>query len=140
LDVCAKGGVADRVQLTGLLDKAQMKEMLAIADAWVLPSQAENFGLAVVEAMAGGLPVLITDRVNISPSIKAAGAGVVVSLGVDSLLQGMVEIHSLTAAQRRGMGGQGRELCRQDYAWDHIAQRVTEMYSELADRSRRRIP
>src|SRR5204863_6742385 len=48
LDVCGKGGVADRVQLTGLLDKAQMNEVLAIADAWVLPSHAENFGLAVV--------------------------------------------------------------------------------------------
>src|SRR5204862_4043630 len=124
-----KGGVADRVQLTGLLDKAQMNEVLAIADAWVLPSHAENFGLAVVEAMASGLPVLITDRVNIWPSIKAAGAGVVVPLGVDPLLDGMLQVSRLTSAERRALGEQGRELCREHYAWDRIAQRVTEMYS-----------
>jgi glycosyltransferase involved in cell wall biosynthesis len=138
LDVCKRGGVADRVQLTGLLDKAKMKEALAIADAWVLPSHAENFGLAVVEAMASGLPVLITDRVNISPSIRAAGAGVVVPLGLDALVDGMLEVSRLTAPERRVMGAQGRKLCIEDYGWDRIAQRVSAMYSRLVERSGRR--
>ena len=47
------------------------------ADAFVLPSHQENFGIAVVEALACGLPVLISDKVNIWPDIVHDQAGIV---------------------------------------------------------------
>ncbi|HEY2713381.1 MAG TPA: glycosyltransferase [Chthoniobacterales bacterium] len=51
----------------------------AAAEAFILPSHQENFGIAVVEALACGLPVLISDRVNIWREIEANGAGYVES-------------------------------------------------------------
>jgi glycosyltransferase involved in cell wall biosynthesis len=47
------------------------------ADAFILPSHQENFGIAVAEALSCGLPVLISDKVNIWREIQGAGAGLV---------------------------------------------------------------
>jgi glycosyltransferase involved in cell wall biosynthesis len=47
------------------------------SEAFVLPSHQENFGIAVAEALSCGLPVLISDKVNIWREIEADGAGLV---------------------------------------------------------------
>jgi glycosyltransferase involved in cell wall biosynthesis len=66
----------DRVTWTGLLESPELRfGALHAADVFVLPSHSENFGLAVVEALARGLPVLISERVNIWRGIVEDGAG-----------------------------------------------------------------
>ncbi len=62
---------------TGMLTGDLKWGALRAADAFILPSHQENFGLAVVEALACGTPVLISDRVNIWREILADGAGLV---------------------------------------------------------------
>jgi len=62
---------------TGMLRGNQKWGALAAADAFILPSSQENFGIAVVEALAVGTPVLISDRINIWREIKEDGAGIV---------------------------------------------------------------
>jgi glycosyltransferase involved in cell wall biosynthesis len=60
-----------------MLEGSMKQGALASADAFVLPSHQENFGMSVVEALAAGLPVLISDRVNIWREIDADDAGFV---------------------------------------------------------------
>src|SRR4051812_32627775 len=62
-------GVNSRIVFTGMLDGELKQSALMNADAFILPSHQENFGMAVVEAMAAGVPVLISDRVNTSAQI-----------------------------------------------------------------------
>ncbi len=69
--------LCDRVVFTGMLEGAVKRGAFQAADAFVLPSHQENFGIAVVEALAAGLPVLISNRVNIWREIEADGAGYV---------------------------------------------------------------
>ena len=76
-DLAARLDVADQVLFTGMLSGDVKLGLLANAEAFVLPSHQENFGLAVVEALATGLPVLISDRVNIWREIDADRAGYV---------------------------------------------------------------
>jgi glycosyltransferase involved in cell wall biosynthesis len=70
-------GVAERVVWPGMLDHDRKWGAFFCAEAFVLPSHQENFGVAVAEALSCGVPVLISDKVNIWREIAAAGAGLV---------------------------------------------------------------
>jgi glycosyltransferase involved in cell wall biosynthesis len=70
-------GLGQRVTWTGLLMDDFKWGAFHAAQAFVLPSHQENFGVAVVEALACGVPVLLSNQVNIWPEIEQAGAGFV---------------------------------------------------------------
>jgi glycosyltransferase involved in cell wall biosynthesis len=65
----------DSILFSGMLTGDIKWGALAAAEAFVLPSHQENFGIAVVEALACGTPVLISNKINIWREIEADGAG-----------------------------------------------------------------
>ena len=65
------------ITFTGMLTGSLKWGAFSAADAFILPSHQENFGIAVVEALACGTPVLISNKVNIWREIAAAEAGYV---------------------------------------------------------------
>jgi glycosyltransferase involved in cell wall biosynthesis len=67
--------VSPRVIFPGMLEGALKRGAFANADAFILPSHQENFGMSVVEALSHGVPVLISDKVNIWREIEADRAG-----------------------------------------------------------------
>jgi glycosyltransferase involved in cell wall biosynthesis len=67
--------VSPRVIFAGMLEGALKRGAFENADAFILPSHQENFGMSVVEALSYGLPVLISDKVNIWREIEADRAG-----------------------------------------------------------------
>jgi glycosyltransferase involved in cell wall biosynthesis len=70
-------GLTDRITWTGMLTGDPKWGAYRAANAFILPSHSENFGIVVVEALSCGVPVLITDKVNIWAEIIEAGAGMV---------------------------------------------------------------
>jgi glycosyltransferase involved in cell wall biosynthesis len=88
-------GLASRIAWTGMISGATKWGALRTAEAFVLPSHQENFGIAVAEALAVGLPILISDKVNIWREIQADGAGIVKEdtlEGTCKLLQSYVDM------------------------------------------------
>jgi glycosyltransferase involved in cell wall biosynthesis len=71
----AKAGIADRVHWPGMITGDAKWGAFYAAEAFILPSHQENFGIAVAEAMACGTPVLLSDKVNIAEEIASDGAG-----------------------------------------------------------------
>jgi len=71
--------IGSRIVFTGMLQGEMKQGAFACADAFILPSHQENFGMSVVEALGAGLPVLISERVNIWREIDADRAGYVES-------------------------------------------------------------
>ncbi len=70
-------GIANRIHWPGMLKGDAKWGAYRGAEAFILPSHQENFGIVVAEAMACGTPVLITNKVNIWREVEAAGAGLV---------------------------------------------------------------
>jgi glycosyltransferase involved in cell wall biosynthesis len=102
--------LTNRVVFTGMLEGSMKQGAFANAEAFVLPSHQENFGISVVEALAVSVPVLISNRVNIWREIEADRAGYVESddlAGTTRLLQRWVD----TAPAEREMIRQNARRC-----------------------------
>ncbi len=70
-------GIADRVSWPGMLTGKLKWGAFRASEVFLLPSHQENFGIVVAEALSCGLPVLISDKVNIWREIESARAGFV---------------------------------------------------------------
>jgi glycosyltransferase involved in cell wall biosynthesis len=92
--------VSPRVIFAGMLEGVLKQGALENADALILPSHQENFGMAVVEALSYRVPVLISDRVNIWREIEADGAGYVESDDLAGTTR-MIERWSRTPPEQR---------------------------------------
>ena len=84
-ELIAQHGLTDRVVFTGLVSGSEKVAALADADLLALPSYHENFGLVVVEALAAGTPVVLSDQVGLYPDVVEAGVGGVVPLDAKKL-------------------------------------------------------
>lgn len=96
--------VAERITWTGMLNGDAKWGAYAAAEAFVLTSHTENFGIVIAEALACGLPVLISDKVNIWREVERCGAGLVegdTAAGATSLLQRWIELSDLDRTHMR---------------------------------------
>jgi hypothetical protein len=75
-------GIADRILWAGFLSGDDKVSAMSAASLFVLPSYSENFGIALVEAMAAGLPCVISDQVGIAVDAKEYDAGMVTTCEV----------------------------------------------------------
>jgi glycosyltransferase involved in cell wall biosynthesis len=101
-------GVESRIHWPGMLTGDVKWGAFRGAEAFILPSHQENFGIVVAEALACGTPTLISNKVNIWREVDAAGAGIVASddqSGVDGLVERFL---TLDANVRRRMRGAAR--------------------------------
>jgi glycosyltransferase involved in cell wall biosynthesis len=83
---------------------------LFCAEAFVLPSHQENFGVAVAEALSCGVPVLISDKVNIWREIAAAGAGLVDTDDLEGTRRLLVRWLALSNGAQQAMREPARRL------------------------------
>ena len=124
-------GLAARVRFVGHVDGEEKRRVLADADCFVLPSAHENFGLAVAEALAAGLPVIVTPGVALAPNVTAAGAGVVAEATEESVRSAVAWAADHPAALVE-MGQRAWRLARQDLSWHTTCARLAALYDELA--------
>ena len=122
-------GVADRISWPGMLRGEMKWGAFYSADAFILPSHQENFGIAVAEALGCGIPVLISDKVNIWREVRSHNAGLVApdtEEGTERLLR---EWLSLTPGQQRSMAEFARDLFVQRFTVDAMATDLIDVVS-----------
>jgi glycosyltransferase involved in cell wall biosynthesis len=122
--------VSDRVLFAGMLYGRDRAAALVDADLFVLPSYQENFGVVVIESLAVGTPVLISDQVNIHRHIAAAGVGDVIPTRVqDWSLR--LELAMVDEQTRRQAASLASAFVRENYDRLALAQRWVEHYQRL---------
>jgi glycosyltransferase involved in cell wall biosynthesis len=124
-------GIERDVVWPGFLNGELKQAALADSDVFVLPSYSENFGIAVAEAMAAGLAVVVSNQVGIHRDIQQAQAGIVVPCDVASLAGALVQLLD-DAGLRRWMGDNGRSLVRRHYSSQAVTHKLIDVYNELA--------
>lgn len=123
-------GCADRVHFTGLLTQDEVLEAYAGADVFLMPSESENFGMAIAEAMAAGVPVLVFKGLGMARFVTQAEAGLAVDLNVPALAGALLEL--LTDADRlRTMGQNGRQLALEIFDQRNVACLTLQHFGEL---------
>lgn len=135
-DLVARHGIGDRTVFTGMLVGRSRIEAMVDADLFVLPSYQENFGIAVIESLAAGCPVIISDQVNIHPEITAAGVGAVVRTDASELAR---EIRRWLddPALRAGAAARGPAFVREHYDLQRVAARWIDHYQRLPGKRRK---
>ena len=123
-------GVAHRVRWTGPLYGAAKTSLLLQSDVFVLPSHEEGFSLAVLEAMAAGLPVIISDQCRF-PAVRASDAGLVVANRPCELSAAIAELAQQEDGARQAMGLRGQALVAEQFLWERITARLLSLYREL---------
>ena len=129
-------GLHDRVAFVGHVAGETKERILAEADCFVLPSAHENFGMAVAEALAAGLPAIVTPNVALSRAVQAAGAGVVTE-ATEAAIASAIEWAAEHPAALLEMGDRAWRLARRELSWDTTCVRLAALYDELAVGQRR---
>lgn len=124
-------GVADRVTFTGGLGHDRVREQMAAADVFCLPSFAEGLPVVLMEAMASGLPVVATRIAGVSELVEDGVEGVVVRPGrVDELEQALVRFAEDREFRRRA-GAAGRSKVEREHDIRRIGEQLAGIHREF---------
>ena len=134
--IYGRHGLSERTVFTGMVVGDDKWGLLREADVFVLPSRHENFGIAVVEAMASGTPVVISDQVDIHREIAEAGAGLVTTLDPAEVAGAIGRLLDDPDAAER-MGRAGEALAARRYSWERVAADVEALYEEVVGQAGR---
>jgi glycosyltransferase involved in cell wall biosynthesis len=126
-------GLSERVALLGPVKADERWWLFDGAAAFVLPSHSENFGIVVTEAMARGVPVIVSDAVQASDHVLQAAAGRVVPLDVGAVVSALDGVLNGTT-DRPEMGERGRRYVREHLGWEAIAGRIARSYELCLNR------
>jgi glycosyltransferase involved in cell wall biosynthesis len=123
-------GLSARMTYVGYTSGERARQVWAASDAFILPSYSEGFSMAILEALACGLPSVITTACHF-PELAASEGSIVVTPDVDAVTQGIRDLLERGAGERAALGRNGRRLVEQNYTWDRLAERLAAVYQWL---------
>lgn len=128
----ARSGGRDSVVFAGWLEGEMRRSAIQQASLFAMPSQQENFGIAAAEALACGVPVVVSERVNLAPELAREDAGWVSSLDAGELARTLEEAmgHS---EERESRGRAGRRFVESNLSWEKAASELVKLYSTIVE-------
>lgn len=130
-DQAHRSGIADRVKFIGQVTYDKVPGYIAIADLFVTASMAETFGMAAVEAMAAGLPVIGISSPGIGDVVEHGVSGLVVPEDVQAFVRATASL--LGDETLRGRMSRGARAVSERYAITETSRRILSQYERLVD-------
>ena len=127
-------GVADRLHFLGT--RSDVPRLLRVADAFILPSLWEGLPMALLEAMAAGLPVIATSVSGTRQVVEDGRTGILVSPGDSAALASAMGRLAGDPRLRARLGGAGRDHVRAEFSVDRQAERYLDLYRACLRRER----
>jgi glycosyltransferase involved in cell wall biosynthesis len=119
---------AERVVRMGTIQGSEKADLVAAARLFALPSEHENFGIAALEALAAGTPVLLSTGVDLGREVARAGFGEPVPVHVDEWRERLAAILQFPADDS---SNDRRRWVAEHYSWERIAAKLESHYQQL---------
>lgn len=133
-DLLVSAGIRDRTFRSGFVANEMKDIFLQGADMFALTSHSESFGVAVLEALAVGLPVLVTPGIALASVVEQYQLGYVVELDMAAITSGLQRLLN-NPQQAKKMGDRARQLIFEQYTWDCIAANMIEVYTAIINKN-----
>ncbi len=119
----------NRVHFLGLISGPDRLWLLQNALCLCQPSRDEGFSLSILEAMACGRPVIISDRCKF-PEVAQQGAGLIVSLSVADIAAAL-RLYAEQSVRRTADGRSAHRLVEQSYTWEIVSRQTDQVYTQI---------
>lgn len=129
-------GIGERVHWTGMITGAVKWGALQSAEVFFLPSHQENFGIVVAEALACGVPALISNKVNIWREVEAGGAGIVGRDDVEGASSMLRAWAAMDGASRDHMKRRARDCFLENFAIERAAASLIKTLEDVVGNDR----
>ena len=129
-DLARSSGYADRIRFLGFISDSDLVELTMSADALVIPSVYEPFGIVALEGMAAGVPVVATDVGGLAEIVERDRTGVsVYARNPESIAWGVSKVLSDSKYSERLIQNAKKKV-EEVYSWEAVAKRTVEVYEE----------
>jgi len=125
-------GVAARITWTGSLEGTLKWGAFAASEVFVLPSHQENFGIVVAEALACGLPVIVSDKVNIWREVVSGRAGLVGADTIEGTKSSLRGWAALSAEEIAALRVRARKCFEEEFDFNRTSKKVMENVERVA--------
>lgn len=133
-ELATRMGVAEHVVWTGHLDGEAKAAAFAHAEVFVLPSYSENFGIAAAEALAAGVPCVLSHGVAICDELVGAGAALAVGTDPHSIGEAMTRLLR-DEEMRADMSRKARKFAHENYSLAAMGQALQRLYDDVLARN-----
>lgn len=131
----AELGIAADVVWTGFLEGGEKARAFAQATIFVLPSYSENFGIAAAEALAAGLPSILSENVALAEDAKTAGAALVVPCDAGAIAGALRQVFNDEILRHR-LAANGRAVVREKFSAEAVGASLRDLYRDIVIKGR----
>ncbi|MGI0482231.1 glycosyltransferase [Geminocystis sp. CENA526] len=124
----------EKVIWTGFVEGELKDILLQGSDLFALTSYSENFGIAVLEALAVGLPVIVTEGVALSSIVAENDLGFVTNLDINSIASTIENILK-NPQELKEKSDRSKEFIFNNYTWDKIACNLISIYQQIINKN-----
>jgi glycosyltransferase involved in cell wall biosynthesis len=124
--------ISDAILWTGFLEGAEKLSALSAARVFVLPSYSENFGIAAVEALAAGVPTVLTRSVGIADQVQQSDAGIVVGENPREIAAAIERVLRESALSK-SLSANARILAQNRYSLEAMGVGLKVMYENVSE-------
>jgi len=135
--MAAETGMTDDVIFTGVVGRERMNDLYRAGDLYVMLSKFDTFGMVVLEAMAAGLPVIVSDNVGAKDLVEEGQNGFIVT-DTTNHDQIAAKISSLLASDSRKRMSEAAYQTATQNTWHRVVDQYAELYDKVLDNRNRK--